>query len=98
MSTRFRLVFEFDLRKAAANLKKHGVSFREAMTVFNDPLAATFPDELHSEEEQRWITVGLSSRHRVLFVSHLEHEGIIRIIGARTANATEIETYEEASR
>jgi uncharacterized DUF497 family protein len=53
MSTPFRLIFEFDPRKAAANLKKHGVSFSEAMTVFNDPLAATFPDDLHSEDEDR---------------------------------------------
>jgi uncharacterized DUF497 family protein len=98
MSSRHWLTFQFDARKAAANLKKHGVSFREAMTVFDDPLAATFPDELHSEDEDRWITIGLSSKHRVLFISHLEHESTIRIIGARTANTTEIETYEEASR
>ena len=49
------LSFEFDPAKAAANLKKHGVSFREAMTVFDDPLAQTFPDELHSEDEDRSI-------------------------------------------
>jgi len=51
------LAFEFDPRKAASNLKKHGVSFAEAMTVFDDPLAQTFPDELHSEEECRSITL-----------------------------------------
>jgi len=61
------LTFDFDPEKAASNLKKHGVSFREAMTVFDDPLAATFPDELHSEEEGRSITIGLSSRQRLLF-------------------------------
>jgi uncharacterized DUF497 family protein len=49
--------FEFDPAKAAANLKKHRVSFREAVTVFNDPLAQTFPDELHSEDEDRSITI-----------------------------------------
>jgi hypothetical protein len=52
------LSFEFDPAKAAANLKKHSVSFREAITVFNDPLAQTFPDELHSEDEDRSITIG----------------------------------------
>ncbi|HZL50634.1 MAG TPA: BrnT family toxin, partial [Terracidiphilus sp.] len=55
--------FEYDSRKAASNLKKHGVSFREAMTVFDDPMAQTFPDDLHSEDESRSITIGLSSRH-----------------------------------
>ena len=57
-----RLHFEFDPAKAAANLRKHGISFREAMTVFDDPLAQTFPDELHSADEDRSITIGLSSR------------------------------------
>ncbi|HZL29386.1 MAG TPA: BrnT family toxin [Acidobacteriaceae bacterium] len=64
--------FEYDSRKAASNLKKHGVSFREAMTVFDDPMAQTFPDDLHSEDESRSITIGLSSRQRLLFLSHLE--------------------------
>jgi uncharacterized protein len=51
------LSFEFDPRKAAINLRKHGISFTEAMTVFDDPLAKTFPDDLHSEEEDRYITI-----------------------------------------
>lgn len=90
-----RLIFEFDPAKAESNLKKHGVSFREAITVFDDPLAETFPDELHSEEEDRFITIGLSSRQRVLFIAHRESENHIRLIGARPATPTEREVYEE---
>ena len=62
------LAFEYDPRKAASNLKKHGVSFPEAMTVFDDPLSSTLPDDQHSTDESRWITVGKSSRQRILFV------------------------------
>ena len=91
------LTFDFDPEKAASNLKKHGVSFREAMTVFDDPLAATFPDELHSEEEGRSITIGLSSRQRLLFISHFDSQDRIRIIGAPIANATERKNHEEAT-
>ena len=77
--------FEFDPAKATANLKKHRVSFSEAMTVFDDPLAQTFPDELHSEDESRFVTIGLSLKNRLLFVSHLETETRIRLIRS-TAN------------
>jgi uncharacterized DUF497 family protein len=77
------LTFDFDPAKAARNLRKHGVSFREAMTVFDDPLAATFPDELHSEDEARSITIGPSLRQRLLFISHLDSPDRIRLIGAR---------------
>lgn len=90
-----RLVFEFDARKAASNLRKHAVSFSEAMTVFSDSFAQTFPDDLHSQEEDRYITIGLSSRQRLIFLSHLETESRIRIIGARRANATERKAYED---
>jgi hypothetical protein len=90
-----RLHFEFDPAKAAANLRKHGIAFREAMTIFDDPLAQTFPDELHSEDEDRSITIGLSSRNRLLFVSHREAENHIRLIGARNATVTEKKAYEE---
>jgi uncharacterized protein len=90
--------FEYDSRKAASNLKKHGVSFREAMTVFDDPMAQTFPDDLHSEDESRSITIGLSSRQRLLFLSHLEADGHIRLIGARPADKAEQEAYEELKR
>jgi uncharacterized DUF497 family protein len=88
--------FAFDPKKAAANLKKHGVSFTEAMTVFNDSLAATGPDELHSEDEERLITVGESARQRILFVVHTYHEYTIRLISARPATASEKKEYEES--
>jgi uncharacterized protein len=87
--------FEFDPVKADANLKKHRVSFQEAISVFSDPLAQTFPDELHSEDEDRSITIGLSSRNRLLFISHREIENHIRLIGARRANLTEKKAYED---
>ena len=90
------MIFEYDPAKAASNLKKHGVSFAEAMTVFNDPLASTLPDDQHSMEENRFITVGMSARHRILFVVYTETTSGIRLIGARTATAVEKNQYEES--
>lgn len=72
--------FEWDERKAASNLKKHRVSFSEASTVFNDPWFITFLDEEHSIDEDRYITIGLSSRNRLLLVAHTDRGGQIRII------------------
>jgi uncharacterized DUF497 family protein len=89
--------FEHDPRKAASNLRKHRVSFTEAMTVFDDPLSSTLPDDQHSIDESRWITVGESSRHRILFVVYTETISGIRLIGARPASAAEIRQYEEVS-
>ncbi len=89
------LAFEYDPRKAASNLARHGVSFAEARTVFDDPFAETFPDDLHSEDEDRWITIGLSLRQRLLFISHLEVQHRIRLIGARPADHAERKAYEE---
>jgi len=91
------LAFEYDPRKAASNLKKHGVSFPEAMTVFDDPLSSTLPDDQHSTDESRWITVGKSSRQRILFVVYTETISGTRLIGARDATAAEIRQYEEVS-
>jgi uncharacterized DUF497 family protein len=91
-----RLIFEYDPAKAASNLKKHGVSFAEAMTVFDDPLASTLPDDQHSLDENRYITVGMSSRQRILFVVYTETTSGIRLIGARPATAVEVEQYEES--
>ena len=68
------------------------------MTVFDDPLAQTFPDELHSEEEDRSVTIGLSSQQRLLFISHLDEDNRIRLIGARLAENAEREAYEELKR
>jgi hypothetical protein len=92
-----RLIFEFDPAKAAANLRKHKVSFREAMTVFEDPLASTLHDDQHSQDERRFVTVGTSDRRRLLFVVYTEAGPIIRLIGARVASRAEKRQYEEIS-
>ncbi len=86
--------FEWDAEKAAENLKKHGVSFEEAVTVFYDPLAATFDDPDHSIGEDRFLTVGYSSRGRLLVVCHTERRGKVRLINARRATAGERERHE----
>ena len=86
--------FEWDREKAKRNLRKHKVSFDEAMTVFYDPLSATFDDPDHSTDEERLITIGYSSRSRLLVVSHIERGKTIRIISARTATAHERKRHE----
>lgn len=86
--------FEWDAAKAAANLDKHGVSFDEAITVFYDPLAATFDDDDHSRHERRELTIGYSSKGRLLVVSHMERRGSIRIISARRATRRERNRHE----
>lgn len=88
--------FEWDPKKAAENLKKHGVSFEEAKTVFGDPLSSTIPDVAHSTRDQeRLITVGHSARVRTLRVAHVDQGCVVRIIGARLATRPEREAYEE---
>ena len=90
------LRFEWDETKAKTNLSKHGVSFQEAQTVFLDPLARIFDDELHSVDELREIIVGHSSDGRLLLVSFTEREiGLVRIISARRATRRERNDYEE---
>jgi uncharacterized DUF497 family protein len=86
--------FEWDNKKAKRNHRKHGVSFEEAATVFYDPLSATFDDPDHSVGELRLITVGYSSRGRLLVVSHTERVKSIRIISARPATAHERKRHE----
>jgi uncharacterized protein len=88
------MVFEWDPKKARLNLKKHGVSFDEAATVFYDPLSATFYDPDHSEGEQRLITVGVSSQNHLLVVAHTERVSVVRIINARPATAHERKKHE----
>jgi uncharacterized DUF497 family protein len=90
------MIFTWDVRKAAANLKKHGVDFREAATVFADPLSTTFPDTDHSEKEQRFLTLGQSVRQRVLVIAHTEENDTIRIISARRATRREQIFYEKS--
>jgi uncharacterized DUF497 family protein len=87
--------FEWDSRKAKRNFAKHRVSFEEATTVFLDPLSATGDDPDHSANEDRFITVGLSSSGRLLTVSHTERDDSIRIISARRSTKEEREVYEE---
>ena len=89
--------FEWDPRKAAQNLRKHGVSFQEAATVFGDPLALTFDDPDHSITEQRYITVGMSSEGRVLIVAHADRGENIRIVSARKTSRRERRHYEETN-
>jgi len=87
--------FEWDPGKAAANLRKHKVSFNEAAAVFGDFLSTTAADPAHSSGEHRYITVGLSNSGRLLMVAHAESGGRIRIISARTLTGRERRTYEE---
>lgn len=86
--------FEWDRTKAAENENKHRVSFDEAVTVFYDPLAATFEDPDHSADEQRLITIGYSSQERLLVVSHVERGANIRLISARLATPLERKNHE----
>jgi uncharacterized DUF497 family protein len=88
------LRFAWDPDKAAANLKKHDVSFEEAVTVIYDPLAATFPDPDHSVREVRLITVGYSAHDRLLVVCHAEGRGAVRIISVRRATLGERKRHE----
>ena len=88
--------FHWDPTKAKRNLKNHGVSFNEAKTVFYDDFARQFYDEGHSEEEGRFLLLGVSNTSRILLICHceLESKDVIRIISARKATAKERELYE----
>jgi len=87
--------FEWDSKKDAKNFLKHRVSFKEASSVFYDPLAATGADPYHSESEERLVTFGMSSAGRLLVVFHTERDEAIRIISARPATQGERHIYEE---
>ena len=88
--------FDWSLAKAGSNLKKHGVSFLEAESVFFDEYAQQFFDEKHSDSEERFLLLGMSSKSRILVVCHCERRKgqIIRIISARKATAQERAFYE----
>lgn len=91
--------FSWNEHKAQRNLKKHGVSFDEAMLVFNDPLALTLSDDDHGEDEERWITLGTVGPHRLLLVVHTmleiqDNHYSVRLISARKATPHEIRQYE----
>jgi uncharacterized DUF497 family protein len=85
--------FEWDPRKGSGNARKHRVTFDEAMTVFADWNSVTIPDPEHSDDEERFIILGLSSRGRVLVVSPMDRGDNVRIINARRANARERREY-----
>ncbi len=88
------MIFDWDDIKAETNKKKHGVSFAEAATVFSDPNAIELLDEDHSDKEDRWILVGLSTKTRVLLVVFAEKEdSVIRIVSARKAVKDETDQY-----
>jgi hypothetical protein len=91
------LQFDWDAQKAAANLRKHGVSFEEAQTVFLDEEALLRPDEEHSDDEDRFLLLGLSGLLRTLVVCHCYRQGdeVIRLISARKADSEERRQYDE---
>ena len=95
--------FDWDANKARANLAKHGVSFRLATSVFRDALALTIFDEDHSDDEDRWVTLGRAQNGQVLVVVHTSEESSsmemhIRIISARRADPAEVRDYEQTPR
>ena len=87
--------FEWDEEKAKTNIDKHGVSFDEAKTVFDDLLYVDFYDPSHSEDEDRYLAIGESSRGRLLIISYTERGNKNRLISARETTKTERETYAE---
>lgn len=89
------MYFVWDPNKAAANLKKHGVDFEEASSVFLDTLSMTGADPDHSEGEERWLTFGLSKEGCFLVVSHTDEGDTVRIISARPGDLSERKLYEE---
>jgi hypothetical protein len=87
--------FEWDPEKSVANLRKHGVSFEEATTVFGDPMAMNMADPDHSLNEERFVLLGLSYRQRLLVVAYAERGTRTRLISAREATRKERRQYEE---
>ena len=88
--------FEWDPAKALANIEKHGVSFEEAVTVFQDPLAKIHSDPDHSESELREMLIGHSAEPRLLLVAFTDRQGKIRLISARKVTRRERRDYEES--
>ena len=90
--------FEWDPNKAEYNLRKHDVSFREAVTVFSDDLSETNYDPTHSDNEERYMTIGWSCRRNLLMVSYTERGSRIRIISSRKLTKKERESYDRRKR
>ena len=96
-------IYEWDKTKAQINLVKHKVSFKEGETIFDDPFLITYVDELHSETEERWVSIGMSQKERLLLVVHVEKIAnndfvLVRIISCRKATLSERSLYEENKR
>ena len=91
------LHFEWDTRKERSNMRKHGVDFAEASSVFGDPLERTISDPDHSESEHRFLSMGASDRNRLLVVSYVERGRRIRILSVRTATSGERQQYESGA-
>jgi len=96
----FAYTFEWDPNKAVANRRKHGVGFEQAATVFRDPLAVSIYDEDHSDQEDRWITLGKADNGQLLVVVHTHQEAgpteaTIRLVSARRAKPHEQRNYEQ---
>ena len=89
------MIYQWDAAKAAANSKRHGITFAEAATVFFDPLALTYTDTDHSADEQRDITIGHTMKQGLVFVSHSGAGDRIRIIKARLATKLKRKRYED---
>ena len=89
------MTFEWDQQKAQSNLVKHGIAFKEAQTVFDDPLYVDFYDPDHSQNENRYIIIGASSMGHILLVSYTERGNITRIISARKVTKQEFKAYQE---
>ena len=94
-SEQFRMEFEWNPDKAESNYEKHGVSFEEAATIFNDSLSVTFPDPDHSIGESRYIIIGVSRFGQLLMVAHTDRTKTIRIISVRKATRPERKFYEQ---
>ena len=88
--------FEWDPEKASSNLEKHGVSFAEAATAFGDPLSAVIADPAHSDDESRWILLGMTFSGRLAVVAHADRGENIRLFSARLATRRERRDYEQA--
>ena len=91
------MIYEWDPKKAKANLRKHKVGFEEAETVFDDPLSVTISDPDHSKSERRFLDIGRSENKRIIVVSYSHRGKAIRIISARVATRAERRKYEEES-
>jgi uncharacterized DUF497 family protein len=100
MTANMRYYFDWDISKAKSNFLKHRISFERATTIFRDPNIISIPDDEHSEEEERWLTMGLDEKEILLVISHTFESSNafaykLRLISARKATKSEAEQYEE---